>query len=136
MATQKQMLWVLARIKSAIVQQEVPGWNGFFSLLGNAPDCLTTIDYYPVIASPITNYKTIHECLRYAEQATSEVNQLYIVSTFDLRNLLSDKIVFRTLPALVFSSGLINLVPSSILMNVLHTYTLFLLILISSKFPF
>ena len=64
--------------------QEVPGWNGFISLTGEKPTNMTTIDYYPVIANPITDYKTVQECLKYAEEATDEVNQQYVITTFDL----------------------------------------------------
>ena len=62
--------------------QDVPGWTGFTSLTGMPPTSLTTIDYYPVITEPITDYKTV--CLRYAEEATHEVNQQYVITTFDL----------------------------------------------------
>ena len=54
------------------------------SQIGTAPMNLTTIDYYPVIAEPITDYRTVPECLRYAEQATGEVGQEYVITTFDL----------------------------------------------------
>ena len=45
---------------------------------------MTIIDYYPVIFKPITEYSTVQECLRHAEQATIEVGQHYVFSTFDL----------------------------------------------------
>ena len=53
-------------------------------MTGVEPASLTTIDYYPVITHAITDYKTVQECLRYAEEATREVNQEYVVTTFDL----------------------------------------------------
>jgi hypothetical protein len=77
------LLWILLRLKCQ-AQQEVPSWSGFLSLTGQIPPKLTTVDYYPVIASPITDYKTVQECLRYAEEATREVNQEYTITTFDL----------------------------------------------------
>ena len=45
---------------------------------------LTTIDYFPVILHPITEYATVHETLKYAEEATKEVNQKYVITTYDL----------------------------------------------------
>ena len=80
----KQMLWILARKEGQIVQKPVPGITGFLSQTGKIPESLTTIDYYPVIPRPITEYKTVQECLRYAESATAEVNQQYTITTFDL----------------------------------------------------
>lgn len=59
----KQMLWILARTEGQKVQKPVPGITGFLTKTGKKPDSLTTIDYYPVIASPITEYKTVQECL-------------------------------------------------------------------------
>ena len=69
---------------SSMKEQEVPSWSGFLSLTGKKPTNLTTIDYYPVINHPITDYKTVQECLRYAEQATTDVGQTYVISTFVL----------------------------------------------------
>lgn len=76
-------LWVLIRMKCCASQQ-VPGWTGFISMTGQKPETLTTIDYYPVIASPITDYRTVQECLRYAGDAPAEVRQQYTITTFDL----------------------------------------------------
>ena len=45
---------------------------------------MTTIAYYPVIPYPITEYKTVAECLKYSEEATKEVGQKYTITTFDL----------------------------------------------------
>ena len=78
-------VWVLARQMSSVTSQEVPGWNGFISETGVRPAKLTSIDYYPVINKPITEYTTIKECLRVSEQATREVGcQEYVITTFDL----------------------------------------------------
>ncbi|XP_046346792.1 uncharacterized protein LOC124127441 [Haliotis rufescens] len=83
-ANMRHILWMLIRMKSSLSHQTVPGWTGFVSLTGTTPENLTTIDYYPVIGCPITEYKTVQECLRYAENATNEVDQEYIITTFDL----------------------------------------------------
>ena len=64
--------------------QKVPSLIAFISQTGEVPDKLTKIDYYPVIAKPITDYKTVQECLHYAEKATAEVGQKYVITTFDL----------------------------------------------------
>ena len=56
-------------------EQKIPGWSGFVSKIGEVPDSITTLDYYPVIYKPITQYSTVQECLKYAEQASNEVGQ-------------------------------------------------------------
>ena len=65
----KYLLWMYIRMKEQ-ENQHVPGWSGFVSQTGVVPTKLTRIDYYPVINQPITDYKTVKECLRYAEEAT------------------------------------------------------------------
>ena len=45
---------------------------------------LTTIDYYPIISHPITDYSTEQECLRVSKNALREVGQEYTVVSFDL----------------------------------------------------
>ena len=77
------ILWLMNRYLSQR-EQEVPSWGGFISTTSDTPLSLTTVDYYPPINHPITDYKTVQECLRYAEEATQEVGQLYTVTTFDL----------------------------------------------------
>ena len=64
---------------------DFPGILGFISQTGQIPQKLTTIEYYPVIPKPITDYSTVQECLRYSEEATREVGQQYVITTFDLR---------------------------------------------------
>lgn len=76
--------WILLRKYSSMSDQEVPAWAGFISLCGQVPEKKTTLDYYPVIHHPITEYKTVQECLRLAEEATREVGQEYVIITFDL----------------------------------------------------
>ncbi len=78
-----QMLWFLLRMKSDS-KGVLPGWSGFISETGSQPQKLTTIDYYPVIPNSITEYRTVAECHRYAEKATDEVQQNYVITTFDL----------------------------------------------------
>ena len=51
---------------------------------GDTPTQKTVIDYYPVIFKPITQYSTVQECLRCVEEATNEVGQYYVYTTFDL----------------------------------------------------
>ena len=82
----RQILWVLLRTKCNMdgSDQEIPGWSGFLSGTGKKPQNLTTIDYYPVINQPITEYKTVQQCLDHAEKATNEVGQKYVITTFDL----------------------------------------------------
>ena len=78
-----QLLWIIVRFLNES-NQCIPTWSGFISETGTPPNRLTTLDYYPVINHPITEYKTIKECLRIAEEATHEVGQEYIIATFDM----------------------------------------------------
>lgn len=79
------LVWVLLRLTSAeCEEQEHPGWSGYISLMGTVPPRLTTIDYYPVIPHPITDYSTVMETLRVAEEAGKEVGQDYHIVTYDL----------------------------------------------------
>ena len=80
----KEMTWLFLRKERSVFGQEVAGWAGFISVTGVKPTKLSTIDYFPVINHPITEYRTVQECLRYAEKATEEVGQTYTVTTFDL----------------------------------------------------
>ena len=77
-----QMIWIMIRMMME-GNQQLPGWAGFISETGLAPAKLTTIDYYPVINHQITEYKTVQERLRVAEEATKEVGQTHVVTTFD-----------------------------------------------------
>ena len=65
-------------------QQEVPGLGGFISATGVVPAKKSTIEYYPSINQPITQYETVQELLQRSEEATKEVGQKYIINTFDL----------------------------------------------------
>ena len=74
------ILWVMLRMLGVSEAKPVPGWTGFLSSTERSPLRLTAIDYYPVINHPITEYKTVQECLRVAK----EVGQGYVITTFDL----------------------------------------------------
>lgn len=80
---QHNLSWTILRLHRANTRQQVPAWAGFVSLTGEKPLRTTTIDYYPVINCPITEYKAVQECLRYAE-ATRQVGQQYMITTFEL----------------------------------------------------
>lgn len=82
-SNRNRMIWLFVRTINE-TEQLIPGWAGFISKTGQTPKNLTTIDYYPVINHPITEYKTVQECLRYAEEASEEVGQKYVIITFDL----------------------------------------------------
>ena len=62
----------------------VPEWSGFVSLTRYSPKQKTPTDYYPFIFSPITEFKTVKECLCQTENATLEVGQQFVITTFDL----------------------------------------------------
>ena len=85
MADMRNILWVFCRrLSSSISVQEVPGWSGFVSVTGGIPTSTTTIDYYSVINNPITDYKTVQQCLEYAESVSREVGQDFVITIFDL----------------------------------------------------
>ena len=73
--------WCIFRVCNADMQV-VPGWGGFISETGTVPERLTTIDYYPVINHPITDYATVKEWLRVSRVASHEVGQKYAITTF------------------------------------------------------
>ena len=76
---------MLVRKSSGETGQELPGWARFVSVTWEVPSNVTTIDYYPVIKYPITEFDTIQECPRAAEEASREVGQDYTtLTTFDL----------------------------------------------------
>ena len=77
------LVWMLAR-EMGKKDQGVPGLSGFISVTGYVPQNLTTLGYFPMINAPITDLVTIQECLRRSEEATNEVGQAYIITTFDL----------------------------------------------------
>lgn len=77
------IIWFMIRLTLG-GEQTVPGWGGFVSLTGSPPPVLTKIDYYPVIDNPITQYDAIKQCLHYSEQTAQEIDQKYVVTTFDL----------------------------------------------------
>ena len=55
----KYLLWCICRLHSGTVSQHVPGWAGFISEIGQVPKHPTTIDYYPMINHPVTDYSTV-----------------------------------------------------------------------------
>ena len=81
------ILWFMLRMLGVSEVKPVPGWTGFLSSTEKSPLRLTAMDYYPVMNHPITEYKTVQECLRVAEEATKEVGQCYVITTFDLGSL-------------------------------------------------
>ena len=87
-ADTRNILWVFCRwLSSSNSVQKVPGWSGFVSVTGSIPSSTATINYYPVINNPITDYKTVQQCLEYAEsasRASREVGQDFVITTFDL----------------------------------------------------
>ena len=77
-------IWIFVRIIGSHGVQAVPALGGFISATGKAPAKKTTVDYYPPIDEPITEYSTVAELLRRSAEATAEVGQEYVISTFDL----------------------------------------------------
>lgn len=65
-------------------RQVVPGFGGFVSATGTAPERKSTIEYFTPINQPFTEYSVIKELLKRSEDATREVGQEYVLNTFDL----------------------------------------------------
>ena len=63
----------------------IPERGGCVSITGEKPKKKTNINYFPVIHHPITEYKTVQECPRQAEEATKELGQEYTIIMFHLR---------------------------------------------------
>ena len=74
------MFWMTLRIYFI----NMPGWAGYVSLTGEIPLRKTTIGCYPVIQHPITQYNTVYKCPKVAENASNDVGQKYVITTFDL----------------------------------------------------
>lgn len=82
---QEYHVWSLARVVgSSGEKQLVPGFGGFISVTGTKPSRKSTIDYFTPINQPFTEYSVIKELLKKSEDATQEVGQEYVLSTFDL----------------------------------------------------
>ena len=81
---QKYFLWIICRSVCGSGHQQVPAFAGFISATGKPPTKLTTIDYYPMINEPITDFKVIKEILKKSQKATEDVGQKYVFVTFDL----------------------------------------------------
>lgn len=62
----------------------VPVIGGFISTTGHCPIELTTIDYYPSITGPITEYNLVKELLSKCARATVKVGHHYVITTFDI----------------------------------------------------
>ena len=82
---QEYRLWLLMRmVTNSKETQLVPGFGGFISATGKKPSRKSTIDYFNPIDQPFTEYSVMRELLKHSEDATLEVGQKYVLSTFDL----------------------------------------------------
>ncbi|KAG1662734.1 hypothetical protein GQR58_020782 [Nymphon striatum] len=71
-------------VTSSKETQLVPGFGSFISATDKKLSRKSTIDYFNPINQPLTEYSVIRELLKSSEDATLEVGQKYILSTFDL----------------------------------------------------
>ncbi|CAH1773854.1 unnamed protein product [Owenia fusiformis] len=82
---QDYRVWSLARVvESGGEKQLVPGFGGFVSATGVTPPRKSAIDYFTPIHQSFTDYSVIKELLKQSEDATTEVGQEFVLSTFDL----------------------------------------------------
>ena len=63
-------IWILCRHFCCSGKQIFPALGGFISATGKPPKRKSTIDYYPSINEPITEYSTVKELLWMSEEAT------------------------------------------------------------------
>ena len=73
-----------SRLISSHGKKEVPGINGFISLIGYLPQKKIMNDYYEPVHFPITQYETVEELLKRSEDTNKAVGQEYVINTFDL----------------------------------------------------
>jgi hypothetical protein len=79
------IMWMLIRMVGSRDQKQlVAGFGGFVSSTGLKPLRRSTIDYFTPINQPFTEYCVIKELLKISDDATKEVGQKYVLSTFDL----------------------------------------------------
>ena len=65
-------------------EQIIPGLSVWVLAKAHLPKFLTIIGYYPMINAPITDLKTIQECMRCNQEGSTEAGQEHTISTFDL----------------------------------------------------
>ena len=75
----KNMLWLLLRLHCATPEHTMPGWAGYVSSTGDVPHRLTTW-LLPCDSIPYH----WQQCLRFSEEASLEVGQEYVITSFDL----------------------------------------------------
>ena len=80
---QEYYVWLFARYIGSSGVQSVPGFGGFISATGTPPARKSTIDYFTPIHQPITNNSVVRELLKRSEEASIEVGQKWVISTFD-----------------------------------------------------
>ena len=56
---QKYLIWTICREVCSTGKQKVPALSGFISKTGVVPERVSTIDYYPMINEPITEFKVV-----------------------------------------------------------------------------
>ena len=65
-------------------QRTVPAFDGFVSANSTAPLKKISIDYYKPLNEPVIENSIVVEMLRHSGEATAEVSQKYVISTYDL----------------------------------------------------
>ncbi|EDO46758.1 predicted protein [Nematostella vectensis] len=84
-------VWILAKIiGSKGTKQLVPAFGGLVSATGSKPARKSTVEYLNPIHQPFTEYAVIKELLQRSEDATKEVGQLYVFTTFDLGGCMKE----------------------------------------------
>ena len=77
-------IWLFARFVASSGIQTVPALGGFISATGTAPLRKSTLDYFTPMHQPMTESSVVRELLKRSEEATAEVDQKWVISTFDL----------------------------------------------------
>ena len=81
----KKISPVIKILRSLCLSQQIlPSYSSFILMVNVPPKSLTKIVYYPVIKESITEYSTVQDVLRCLDEASNEVGQSIVVTTFDL----------------------------------------------------
>ena len=120
---QEYHLWLLMRmVTNSKEKQPVPGFGGFISGTGKKPSRKSTIDYFNPIDQPFTEYSVMREFSKRSEDATLEVGQKYVLSTFDLGGCMKALSLIWKFPE-EYKNHVVTLGPFNTVMNYIDMLT-------------
>ena len=114
-----RLLLLMRMVTNSKQTQIVPGFGGFISATGKKPSPKSTIDYFNPIDQPFAEYSVIRELLKRSEDATLEVGQKYVLSTFDLGGCMKALPLISKFPE-EYKNHVVTLGPFHTVMNYRH----------------